>query len=653
MEFGRYVDISGNRCRLITCDIVVVGSGAAAFNAALNVKRNKNGTNDVVMVTEGRMMGTSRNTGSDKQTYYKLSTTSNSPDCARSMAEDMFSCGSMHGDLAMVEAAGSLKGFYNLISLGVPFPSDTYGEYTGYKTDHDSAKRASSCGPLTSKYMTEALERACSAENVPLLDGYRVIQVLTENGEAKGVVCLAESGITASNPSGLTVVLSGAVIWATGGPSAVYRNSVYPQSQNCSLGTPMAAGASAVNLTEGQYGIASVDFRWNLSGSYQQVIPKYVTMDREGNISEFLREEVGPDYVRKIFRKGYEWPFDPDKITSNSRSSLVDLAVFKEICAGHRVFMDFRSNPAPIEENGLTVDVIGEEAYSYLAGCSALGKTPVERLRQMNERAYQLYLSHGIDLEKDLLEIGVCAQHMNGGLECGIWYENPELGNFYPVGECGGVFGIKRPGGSALNSTQVGSSRAAERASALRIPKPDWSDVEISAACEFAAVFAGLLKDGGDTLETILKKREEDELLHDECAAFIRNEEKIRSLLSKTGNEIKAFFRENSADSQRALVELSINYDILITRYAILSSILKYIDDGGLSRGSYLIGNGEIPERVETDTSHRTKVLVTKIRISGEDIEADCRMDDVRPIPVIENQFENVYNAFGKTDNYI
>ena len=43
MEFGRYVDISGNRCRLITCDIVVVGSGASAFNAALNVKETKTG----------------------------------------------------------------------------------------------------------------------------------------------------------------------------------------------------------------------------------------------------------------------------------------------------------------------------------------------------------------------------------------------------------------------------------------------------------------------------------------------------------------------------------------------------------------------------------------------------------------------------------
>ena len=652
MEFGRFADIAGIKTRVITCDVIVVGSGAAGFNAALNIKKNKSGTNDVVIVTEGRMMGTSRNTGSDKQTYYKLSTTVNSPDCARSMAEDMFSCGSMHGDLALVEAAGSLKGFYNLISLGVPFPSDTYGEYTGYKTDHDSAKRASSCGPLTSKYMTEALERACAAENVPLLDGYRVIQVLAENGEAKGVACLAENEITEDNPSGLTVILSGAVIWATGGPSAVYRNSVYPQSQNCSLGAPLAAGASAANLTEGQYGIASVDFRWNLSGSYQQVIPKYVTMDADGNLSEFLCEEVGPDYVKKIFRKGYEWPFDPDKITSNSRSSLVDLAVFREICAGNRVFMDFRSNPEPIEKGGLNKEVIGEEAYSYLAGCSALGKTPVQRLRQMNERAYQLYLSHGIDLEKDLLEIGVCAQHMNGGLECGIWYENPCLKNFYPVGECGGVFGIKRPGGSALNSTQVGSSRAAERASVLRCPVPDWSDRKTAEACEFAAAFAKLLKAGGDSIDAILDRRQEDELLHDECAAFIRNEEKIRRLLIKTGKEIGSFFEENSADSQKALVELSINYDIMLTRYAILSSILSYIADGGLSRGSYLVGDGNIPDKVETDVIHRSKVLVTTIGLRGNSISAECRMDDVRPIPETDNQFENVYNAFGNPDNY-
>ncbi|MBE6627048.1 MAG: FAD-binding protein, partial [Ruminococcaceae bacterium] len=565
---------------------------------------------------------------------------------------DYFAGGSMHGDLALTEAMGSLKGFYKLVSLGVPFPSDRYGEYTGYKTDHDKFMRATSCGPLTSKYMTEALERACKTAGVPFMDGYRVMQVLTENGNAVGVVCLAENEITDENPAGLAVVLSGSLIWATGGPSAVYHSSVYPESQNCSLGAPLLAGVSAINLTESQYGIASIKFRWNLSGSYQQVIPRYVSVDENGVEREFLSEYFSDEDVsHAIFSKGYEWPFDPDKLTRGSHSSKVDMAVYGEVIKGRRVYMDFMHNPTVIENNGLNEAVIGSDAFNYLDSSNSMGETPIKRLRQMNERAYQLYLSHGIDLETEMLEISVCAQHLNGGLECNIWYENPKIKNFYPVGECGGVFGIKRPGGSALNSTQVGSTRAAQRVCALAVPPIDNVNA-ITDQLEFAAKFADLLKADGMTVNQVLCRRAESAKLHDECAAFIRDPEKIKTLVKKTSDEINYFFSENSACDHRALVELQINYDTLVTRYAMLSAISAYISDGGLSRGSYLIGNGDIPEDIITDTAHRDKVLITEIGVSDGHVVSACTMEPVRPIPEVDNWFENVYNAFGKAEMY-
>ena len=39
-------------------------------------------------------------------------------------------------------------------AIGVPFPKNRWGEYVGYKTDHDPARRATSVGPYTSKCMT-------------------------------------------------------------------------------------------------------------------------------------------------------------------------------------------------------------------------------------------------------------------------------------------------------------------------------------------------------------------------------------------------------------------------------------------------------------------------------------------------------------------
>ena len=74
----------------------------------------------------------------------------------------------------------------------------------------------------------------------------------------------------------------------------------------------------------------------------------------------------------------------------------------------------------------------------------------------MNSPAVELYREHNIDLASEPLEIGVCAQHNNGGLKGNIWWES-DLRHLFPVGEVNGSHGVYRPGGSALNSGQVGS----------------------------------------------------------------------------------------------------------------------------------------------------------------------------------------------------
>ena len=647
--------------RVFTCGALVVGSGAAALSAALAIQSKRNREPDcapsVLLVTEGMNRGTSRNTGSDKQTYYKLATGVNTPDSAAEMARDYFDGGSMDGDLALTEAAGSLRAFYRLVALGVPFPCDRYGEYTGYKTDHDPRSRATSCGPLTSKLMTEALEAACRREEVPILDGCRVFRLLTDGGTVVGAVCLCRDEVSPENPAGLCVILAGAVVWATGGPSAVYERSVYPESQNCSLGAPMLAGASGVNLTESQYGIASVGFRWNLSGSYQQVIPRYVSVDEAGTEREFLADSFadGKSLAHAVFSKGYEWPFNPEKL-SGSRSSAVDLAVYRECQAGRRVFLDFRRESSAVGEAGITPETVGETAYRYLANSHAIESTPIRRLRAMNEKAYQLYLSHGIDLERKRLEIAVCAQHLNGGLSCGIRYESPTLRNFYPVGECGGVFGVKRPGGSALNSTQVGSLRAADCICARNVPAPR-STEELSETAQEqlgeALAFADLLSPDGLSADELRAERLPGQRKHDRCAAFLRNREEIRALRAETERQLETFEADHRAADFEALNELAVSYDVLLTRLAMLSSMETYLGDGGKSRGSYLIlENGAVPDPVETDTAHRDRTLTVTLARTGSGVRAQCAFRAVRPIPETDNWFETVYRDFGKPELY-
>ena len=131
----REVLIDGLRLPVYSANTLVIGSGAAGLNAVLQLLSR--GQRDVLLVTQGWESGTSWESGSDKQTYYKLTLAHATPDSPRQMAEDLCAGGCMHGDLALCEAQHSAEAFYHLVSRGVPFPHDRYGAYVGYRTDHD------------------------------------------------------------------------------------------------------------------------------------------------------------------------------------------------------------------------------------------------------------------------------------------------------------------------------------------------------------------------------------------------------------------------------------------------------------------------------------------------------------------------------------
>ena len=424
-------------------DTLVVGSGCAGFNAVDWLYDL--GRRDIALLTEGVQMGTSRNTGSDKQTYYKLSLASDGADSVKEMAQTLFSGGSVHGDTALIEAACSVRSFIKLANLGVPFPTNQYGEYIGYKTDHDPRQRATSAGPLTSRYMTECLERSVRSKNIPILDQMQAVQLLSDGKKVYGLLALDCRQLDTPH-RGLTLFFADTLIVATGGPAGVYYHSVYPESQTGMSGMLLEAGAEAVNLQDWQYGLASVQFRWNLSGSYQQVLPRYLSMDRKGQFREFL-----PDYfsspeeaLNQVFLKGYQWPFDVSKVYG---SSAIDLIVHHEIFhKGNRVFLDYTADPLGVSfEKGSEAAFSGlsEECRSYLERSGILLETPIRRLEQMNPKAIQLYRDHGIDLCQELLEISVCAQHCNGGIGVDAdWQTN--LKGLYVAGEAAGTLRVER-----------------------------------------------------------------------------------------------------------------------------------------------------------------------------------------------------------------
>lgn len=240
------ITIGKHKIQLITLNTAVVGTGAAGFNAADRLWQY--GQKDIAIITEHIKGGTSRNTGSDKQTYYKLSLSGDDSDSVRSLANVLFDGQCVDGDVALCEAALSAQSFLRLVELGVPFPKNRYGEYIGYKTDHDPNRRATSVGPYTSKIMTECLEQSVKDKGIAIFDKLQVIRVITKNGKFAGILCLK---LDAKEEDERFVVFNCTnVVFATGGPAGMYADSVYPFGHYGATGVLFEAGVRGKNLTE-------------------------------------------------------------------------------------------------------------------------------------------------------------------------------------------------------------------------------------------------------------------------------------------------------------------------------------------------------------------------------------------------------------------
>ncbi|MGN0404579.1 MAG: FAD-binding protein [Bariatricus sp.] len=649
--------INGKNYPLYSVQTVVVGSGAAGLNAAVSLF--KEGQSDVAVLTEGSLMGTSRNTGSDKQTYYKLTTCGSEPDNVRKMAQTLFDGQAMDGDLALAEAALSVRGFYHLVDIGVPFPCNGGGEYVGYKTDHDPNQRGTSAGPLTSKFMTEALWEEVKRYQIPVFDGYQVIEILTEKTEegirARGVLALNVKETEAQKQ--YTVFSADNVVYATGGEAGMYDTSVYPVSQTGGMGTAFRAGARGKNLTESQYGIASVKFRWNLSGTYQQVIPRYVSTDQEGNDEqEFLEPYFRnpQDLLYAVFLKGYQWPFDPRK-TVNYGSSLIDLLVYQEtVMKKRRVFLDYRRNPScSMKEGCFEKELLYQEAYDYLKSSDGLWETPILRLEHMNPAAIELYRSHGIDLYEEMLEIAVCAQHNNGGLAGNWWWES-NVRHLFPVGEVNGTHGVYRPGGSALNSGQVGSLRAAQFIAHCCKDAP-LDAKELAAVCgrqiEKAVSFGMSAFEAGRPQLDLKAEKKKLGVRMSESGANIRSAVSVDKALKE--NRIQREEIESAGISEAAQMKhLYRLRDLLVSQQMYLEAISDYIARGGTSRGSYLIYDEKGMKPLDSlPDSFRFSLEDKGMAGQIQEIEYDsgacrCSWRVVRPIPEEDSWFEKVWRDY-------
>ena len=634
--------------KVVRCNTAIVGSGAAGFNAADRLWQL--GQRDIVLVTENRVGGTSRNTGSDKQTYYKLTLSGGDPDSVREMADTLFAGRCVDGDIALCEAALSTQCFLKLVELGVPFPRNRYGEYIGYKTDHDPRRRATSVGPYTSKQMTECLEAAVQSKDVPMLDKTQVIKILTDGGTVCGLLCL---NVTAQDAADrFTLIRCKNVIWATGGPAGMYADSVYPFSQYGATGLALEAGAKGKNLTEWQYGLASVAPRWNVSGTYMQVLPRVYSTAADGNDErEFLMDFFtdAHDMLSKLFLKGYQWPFDVRKVADGS--SIIDILVYLETCKGRKVYLDYRKNPV---DGAFSYDALLPEAREYLERAGACFGTPIERLAHMNQPAIDFYRDKGVDLYTQPLEIALCAQHNNGGIGIDCWWQTDVKGLF-AVGEAAASHGVYRPGGTALNAGQVGSTRAAQYIAArCQGDAPACFDTEAAAAlAEMGALADACRADTGNVRALWQHAAEE----MSRCGAAIRDPAQIRAYGKQVEAQLAGFAKTVKAGSRTELAMVYRLRDMLLSQHAYLTAMADYTAHGGKSRGSALYTDltggikpfTQLPDTFTFALDEAEAPLIQELWFEDGTCRTSWRAP--RPIPEDDDFFENVWRSYRETGN--
>lgn len=634
--------------KVVRCNTAIVGSGAAGFNAADRLWQL--GQHDIVLVTENRVGGTSRNTGSDKQTYYKLTLSGGDPDSVREMADTLFAGRCVDGDIALCEAALSTQCFLKLVELGVPFPRNRYGEYIGYKTDHDPRRRATSVGPYTSKQMTECLEAAVQAKGVPMLDKTQVIKILADGGTVCGLLCLNTAAQDAADR--FTLIRCKNVIWATGGPAGMYADSVYPFSQYGATGLALEAGARGKNLTEWQYGLASVAPRWNVSGTYMQVLPRVFSTAADGSGErEFLMDFFtdAHDMLSKLFLKGYQWPFDVRKVANGS--SIIDILVYLETYKGRKVYLDYRTNPAGGE---FSYDALLPEAREYLTRAGACFGTPIERLAQMNQPAIDFYRDKGVDLYTQPLEIALCAQHNNGGIGIDCWWQTDVKGLF-AVGEAAASHGVYRPGGTALNAGQVGSTRAAQYIAArCRGDAPACFDTEAAAALTEMAALADACRADTGNVRALWQHAAEE---MSRCGAAIRDPAQIRAYGKQVEAQLAGFAKTVKAGSRTELAMVYRLRDMLLSQHAYLTAMADYTAHGGQSRGSALYTDltggvkpfAQLPGTFTFALDETEAPLIQELWFEDGTCKTDWRAP--RPIPEDDDFFENVWRSYRETGN--
>lgn len=409
----------------LTCDVLIVGGGAAGSRAALEAKKTAKDLN--VLIAVAGKYGQSGSTGLIASESLGINAPFNfagDGDTPDIYFDDIVKTGGGLADpkLCRIIADESCARLEDLMSLGLKFDSEG-GLPIQRKLSGCTKARSLTCGGSTGLRMLAVLKQANAELGVKVVEQLRIFDLLLDEcGQVRGAV--GQIG------QEQVVIYAKAVVLATGGAGRLFRKNVNPPSLEGD-GWAMAyrAGARLVNMEFFQIGPGVVNPKMDfiIHSHMWKLKPRMTNINGEEFLAKYC--PVGTSTEDVINLKAMSYPF-----SVRTAAKYVDIAIFKEIMEG-------RGTP----NDGVYFDVthVGEEEL--------IKRSPI---------TYKTLKKAGKDLAKEALELGLVVQNFNGGV---LIDEHASTGvsGLYAAGEVtGGVHGSDRPGGNNLIDTQVFGCRA-------------------------------------------------------------------------------------------------------------------------------------------------------------------------------------------------
>lgn len=577
--------------KIVDCDVLVVGSGGAALRAAIAARESAPELS-VLVATKGKpgKSGVTANSCSDRMAFHATLpyTEPGGADAWTYHADDIYRIGGKVSDkvLAEVLARQAADAFEYLDGLGVPFVKKE-GQADQFVTDGSEYARACYTGPRTANHIEQALVKRFRELSINLLEYTMVVRLVHDGTRLLGVIAV---DTREKDPElALFMIRTPAVILATGGGGMIYEHNVFPGGMTGDgFALAYEAGGELVNMEFIQIGIASTKTKFNCSGSMMRAVPRLVNSEGIEFLAQYFPADTSAaEIANTVFKKGATWP-----VSYEHKTHVIDIALYKEWRAGRKTYLDFGRNPDGFKFEWLTAE--NQARYKREMGMD-LGneirnKSPLERLREINQPSINWFGEYGISLENgDLIEVAACAQHFQGGIKIDA-HAQTTLPGVWAAGEtAGGQHGANRPGGNALLDCQVFGRIAGQAAANFvrhgrgQSEKPAAAEQEKILWEQLNSVRAEQEQATGQQLEPEQDPaafRRALQQLTEAHAGIVRTEAGLRAGLSKL-EEMKRCGFSRGAKAPAYFFE---NQSMLVTAEAVLRAALKRNE----SRGPHL-----------------------------------------------------------------